>query len=291
MPEPLNTQVAGRLEEVASILEDQHANPYRVRAYRRAAETLRRLERPVAELLAEHGIPGLEALPGIGESLARSIRDLVLTGRLPMLDRLRGRSDPVALLESVPGIGPRTAERLHHDLGIDGLEELEAAAHDGRLASLAGFGEKRLAGMRDSLAQRLGRIRRPVASGSDAEAPVSELLDVDREYRERAASGALQRIAPKRLNPSGEAWLPVLHTTRRERHYTALYSNTPRAHSLGATRDWVVLYYDGGRGERQATVITAQRGPLAGRRIVRGREEECVRHYSGAALALLPHAG
>jgi len=289
--EPLNTGVAGRLEEVARVLEDQHANPYRVRAYRRAAETLRRLERPVAEVLAERGLPGLQAFPGIGESLARSIRDIVVTGRLPMLDRLRGRSDPVALLSSVPGIGRRTAERLHHDLGIDTLEELESAAHDGRLATVEGFGEKRLAGVRDSLAQRLGRIRRPAEATADAEVPVSELLDVDREYREKAASGVLRRIAPKRLNPSGEAWLPVLHTTRRERHYTALYSNTPRAHSLGATRDWVVLYYDGGRGERQATVITARRGPLLGRRIVRGREDECARYYQGAVEEEFAHAG
>jgi hypothetical protein len=289
--EPLNTQVAGRLEEVARVLEEQDANPYRVRAYRRAAETLRRLERPVAEVLTERGLPGLQAFPGIGESLARSIRDIVVTGRLPMLDRLRGRSDPVALLASVPGIGRRTAERLHHDLGIDTLEELEGAAHDGRLASLGGFGEKRLAGVRDSLAQRLGRIRRPAEATADAEAPVLELLDVDREYREKAASGLLQRIAPRRLNPSGEAWLPVLHTTRRERHYTALYSNTPRAHSLGTTRDWVVLYYDGGRGERQATVITSRRGPLLGRRIVRGREDECARHYLGAMEQELAHAG
>jgi len=291
VPEPLNTQVAGRLDEVARVLQDQDANPYRVRAYRRAAETLRRLERPVAEVLTERGLPGLQAFPGIGESLARSIRDIVVTGRLPMLDRLRGRSDPVALLASVPGIGRRTAERLHHDLGIDTLEELEGAAHDGRLASLGGFGEKRLAGVRDSLAQRLGRIRRPAEATADAEAPVLELLDVDREYREKAASGLLQRIAPRRLNPSGEAWLPVLHTTRRERHYTALYSNTPRAHSLGTTRDWVVLYYDGGRGERQATVITSRRGPLLGRRIVRGREDECARHYLGAMEQELAHAG
>lgn len=290
MTEPLNTQVAGRLEEVASVLEDQNANPYRVRSYRRAAETLRRLERPVAEVLAERGLPGLQAFPGIGESLARSIRDIVVTGRLPMLDRLRGRSDPVALLSSVPGIGRRTAERLHHDLGVDTLEELESAAHDGRLATVEGFGEKRLAGVRDSLAQRLGRIRRP-AEATDAEAPVSELLDVDREYREKTASGVLQRIAPRRLNPSGEAWLPVLHAIRGERHYTALYSNTPRAHSLGATRDWVVLYYDGGRGERQATVITSRRGPLLGRRIVRGREDECGRFYLGAVQEEPAHAG
>jgi hypothetical protein len=71
----------------------------------------------------------------------------------------------------------------------------------------------------------------------------------------------------------------VLHTARGRRHYTALYSNTARAHDLHKTRDWVVLYYEGRGGERRYTVITSEFGPLAGRRIVRGREAECVLHY------------
>jgi hypothetical protein len=278
--ELLNARIAARLDEVADVLEEQGANRYRVRAYRRAAETLLRLPRPASDLLGEGGLVGLEALPGIGESLARSIRDLVVTGRLPMLERLRGRSDPIALLRSVPGIGRRTAEMLHHDLGLDTLEDLEVAAHDGRLATVAGLGPKRLAGIRDSLAQRLGRVRRPSEAASPARPQVGELLDIDREYRDRAAAGSLPTIAPRRLNPTGEAWLPVLHTTRGGRHYTALFSNTPRAHQMGATRDWVVLYWDGAQGEHQATVITARRGALAGRRIVGGREQECVRHYA-----------
>jgi DNA polymerase (family 10) len=274
-----NTEIARRLEEVAWLLTEQGANPYRVQAYRHAAETVRRLDRPVTELVQHEGTAGLRRLPGIGESLARSIRELVLTGRLPILDRLRGEVDPVSLLASVPGIGTVLAERLHHDLGIDTLEELEAAAHDGRLTNIAGIGEKRLAGIRDSLATRLGRVRGPVRLPAATEPPVAELLDVDHEYREKAAAGQLRRIAPRRFNPSGEAWLPVLHTQRGERHYTVLFSNTARAHQLGKTHDWVVLYYDGGHGERQCTVMTSQRGPLTGKRIVRGREGECLSHY------------
>jgi DNA polymerase (family X) len=274
MAEPLNAQVAQRLEEVGRVLEEQGANPHRVHAYRRAAQIVRRLVRPVSDLVEEGGMAALEELPGIGPSLARSIRDLVLTGRLPMLDRLRGQTDPVALLATVPGIGRRTSARLHHDLDIDTLEELESAAYDGRLAMLTGFGEKRLAGVRDSLAQRLGRVRRPSEPALE-EPSVAEILDVDREYRERAAAGTLRRIAPKRLNTGREAWLPVLHTHRGPRHYTALFSNTPRAHRMRATRDWVILYYDAGSGEHQVTVVTARHGELEGQRIVMGREAEC----------------
>lgn len=299
----LNLKVARRFDEVASLLEEQVANPFRVRAYRRAAETLRRLERPVDEILAKEGLAGLEAIPGVGESLARAIRDIVKTGRLPMLARLRGASDPEELLRTVPGIGRATADRLHHELGIGTLEDLEQAAHDGRLALLAGFGPKRVAAIIDTLDSRLGRVRRgsragrggaaPAGAGGPGGAggaggraaesdtpPVGEILDVDREYRERAVAGELRRIAPRRFNPEGEAWLSILHTTRGKRHYTALFSNTARAHELGKTGDWVVLYYDGPGGERQCTVITSDRGLLKGKRIVRGREEECALWYA-----------
>jgi DNA polymerase (family 10) len=279
-----NTEIACRLEEVARLLNEQEANPYRVQAYRNAAETLRRLDQPVIEILQKEGPEGLRCLPGIGESLARSIRELALIGRLPILARLRGEADPMSLLASVPGLGLVLADRLHHELGIDTLEELEAAAHDGRLTNLAGIGEKKLTGIMDSLATRLGRMRKSLRLMAADEPPVAELLDVDREYRNKAAAGQLQRIAPRRFNPSGEAWLPILHTQRGERHYTVLFSNTTRAHRVGKTQDWVVLYYDGGQEEQQCTVITSQHGPLTGKRIVSGRNGECVSHYMLAMM-------
>ena len=88
---------------------------------------------------------------------------------------------------------------------------------------------------------------------------IAELLDVDREYRHAAAAGTLRTIAPRRFNPAGESWLPILHTRRGPRRYTALFSNTARAHRAAKTRDWVVLYVDGPGGERQYTVLTAAR--------------------------------
>lgn len=216
----------------------------------------------------------------MGESIARSIRDILQHGKLAMLDRLRGEHDPIALLTSVPGIGKAFAWKLHDNLGIETLEELEVAAHDNRLETLAGFGAKRIAGIRDSLAHRLGRVRRSPATSAESDEPsVAALLDVDREYRREAAGDTLKKIAPRRFNPTGEAWLPVLHTTRGKSHYTALLSNTPRAHQLHKTRDWVVLYCDGHQGERQCTVITSEFGRLKGKRIVRGREDECEEFY------------
>lgn len=272
-----NRDVARRLDEVAQLLETQGANPFRVRAYRLAAEELRQLPVPVDEIYRSEGVAGLEHIPHVGPILARAIRDLVETGRLPMLDRLRGESEPVALLASVPGVGGVLAERLHHELGIGTLEDLELAAHDGRLASLAGIGPKRLAGITAALAQRLGRVRPDRRPEADSP-PVEEILAVDQEYRDKAESGLLPLIAPRRFNPGRRAWLPVLHARVGDRNYTALFSNTFTAHRLGRTHDWVVMYYDGDREEHQCTVVTARQGPLTGRRVVRGRESECLKH-------------
>jgi hypothetical protein len=277
MHQPQNIAVAARLDELAALLERQGANPFRVDAYRRAADLVRGLERSVGSILRAEGLLGLECLPAIGTSIARAIRDLVETGRLPMLDRLRGESDAITLLTTVTGIGSRLAERLHHDHGIDTLEDLEAAAHDGRLAAIPSFGEKRLRGVREALAARLGRV--PRSAPAAAPPSVADLLRVDREYRMKAAAGTLRTIAPRRFNPSRESWLPILHAALGAAHFTALFSNTARAHELGKTREWVVIYVDGGRGERQYTIVTASRGPLQGKRVVRGREAECLAFY------------
>ena len=277
-----NSEIAQKLREVALLLEEQGANRFRIRAYRTAADRLERLEVPVSQIAEQQGTDGLQALPGIGVSLARSIHTLIVTGRLPMLDRLRGHMDPIALLTSVPGIGPAFARRLHDNLHIETLEQLEMAAHDGRLAEIEGVGPKKLQGIIDSLTARLGRVRRPtqtVGSHQAGEPSIEELLDVDREYRESALAGTLQKIAPHRFNPKREAWLPILHTQRGPRHYTALYSNSALANQLKKTRDWVILYYDDDHGERQCTVVTGRSAPLAGKRIVRGREADCLSYY------------
>jgi DNA polymerase (family X) len=282
---PLNNeQIAARLGEVAELLEAQGANAFRVRAYRSAAQTLRGLDRQVHEILDRDGMEGLTRLTGIGISLGRSIEQLARTGRLGLLLRLQGHAGPERLFVTLPGVGLETASRIHEHLGIESLQELEAAAYDGRLGRVPGMGAKRVRGIREALAGRFQH--RPTVPAKTSlgmlshQPPVSELLDTDREYREKAKAGQLRRIAPQRFNPTGDAWLPVLHTQRGSNHYTALYSNTGRAHELGMTHDWVVIYRDDHGGHGQWTVVTARYGPLHGRRIVRGRESECGAYYA-----------
>ena len=199
-----NAQVASQLDEVADLLEAQGANPFRVRAYKSAAQTLRVLDRPVHEILHAEGIEGLLQLEGIGQSLARSIEQLTNTGRLRLLERLRG--EPAEhLIATVPSIGPELANRIHETLGIETLEELEASAYDGRLARVPGMGRKRVRAVCESLAgrfRRRPRIPEAARSRPPGDQPsVAELLDVDAEYRQKVKAGVLPRIAPRRFNP------------------------------------------------------------------------------------------
>jgi len=282
----LNHEIAMKLREIAKLLRSQRANPFRVNAYLHAAQTLDELDTDVASLLDAKGIKGLIDLPAIGDGIARSIYEYVATGRMSRLDSLRGAADPVSLFRAIPTIGPQLAERIHDELGIDSLEALENAVRDGRLATVEGLGDKRRQAIEAWLQQHLDRQRRrPSTVPAGAGPPVELLLEIDREYREKSRAGMLEKISPRRFNPHNRAWLPILHTARGGWHFTALYSNTARAHDLRRVFDWVVIYYyDQDHREGQHTVVTETRGALAGRRVVRGRESEC-RHYYDAAIA------
>jgi len=164
---------------------------------------------------------------------------------------------------------------------------LEQAAFDGRLQKLEGFGEKKvnntqvsLEGMLSTSAQR-SRKRSGNQKESREEPGIKTLLNVDEEYRKKAKANKLRKIAPKRFNPQGEAWLPILNTENDGWNFTVLYSNTALAHNLNKTHDWVVIYYDKNDQEGQNTVVTETKGPLEGKRIVRGREDECREYYDG----------
>ncbi len=279
MPNETNQRVAERLREAADLLGAQGANPFRVSAYRKAADTVRDLDRDLDQLVREGGEDALTALPHIGTGIASAIRELVTTGGWSQLERLRGSLDPEGLLATLPGIGPRLAERIHDELHIDSLEQLEAAAHEGSLEKVPGVGPRRAESIRATLAARLGRQRRRRRNGRDGPG-VKLLLEIDADYRRKADAGDLPTIAPKRFNPEGKSWLPIMHADRAGWHFTALYSNTARAHDLGKTGDWVVVYfYDADHEEGQHTIVTETRGSLEGKRVVRGREAECREYY------------
>jgi hypothetical protein len=298
---PLNAGLADQLSQVASILAQQGADPFRVSAYQNAADTIRDWPDPVWQVYEKDGIEGLQRIPDVGRTISKALQQLIRGGRWPLLERLLGNDVVESAFATIPSIGPRLARRIHEELEIETLAELQAAAWDGRLAKLPGFGEKRLRAVRESLHAR-GRVapdpdvvdaRRSTDDASHKDdltrkIAVSELLDVDREYREKAQAGKLFRVAPRRFNPNAEAWLPILHTRRNDHHYTALFSNTEHAHAMGTTEDWVVIYIEDHlqpgtsttNSHGKWTVITSLFGDLSGKRIVRGRENECREYYN-----------
>jgi putative hydrolase len=278
----INQDIADKLLEIATLLKEQGANPYRVSAYQNAANVIFSLPQPVGDIVAREGIQGLVALPGIGEGIARSIYEYLALGRMSRLESLKGGHDPVALFEAIPGIGPKLAHRIIENLHIDSLEALEVAAHNQRLEKIPGFSPKKVAMVQVWLAQVLGRQRpRPQPHEPFTEPSVKLILQVDQQYRQKASAAELPMIVPKRFNPEGKAWLPVMHVTKQGWHFTALFSNTARAHQLNRTQDWVVIYfYDDQHHESQHTVVTETHGALTGQRVVRGRETECREYYA-----------
>jgi hypothetical protein len=230
-------------------------------------------------------------LPDIAEGLSSVITAFVRSGRSDVLDRLQSEVPPERVFAQVPGIGNVLAKRIVSHLEINTLEELEQAARNGRLFEVEGIGPKRvhsaqvsLAGMLNRSAQRRARERAGEKVSMRAEAPdVALLLDVDAEYRRKTKADELPKIAPKRFNPEGEAWLPIMNSTRDGWKVTALFSNTARAHELQKTHDWVVIYFERRGREDQCTVVTGTQGELKEKRVVRGREAECERYYSGSS--------
>lgn len=161
-PVVTNEEIAQTLVEISDLLERQGANPYRVRAYRHGAEVVALCPTPLQTLLGQRGLRGLMELPGIGDSLAGAIQKIIHAKRLPLLERLRGGGAPERLFSTVADIGPKLATRIHEQLGIRTLTQLEAASWDGRLARVPGMGEKRIRAVRESLAGRFRRRANPV---------------------------------------------------------------------------------------------------------------------------------
>lgn len=136
-----NAEVATAFEEMADLLEIEGANPFRVRAYRFAARTLRDLPAEAGEMVARG--EDLTSLPGIGDDLAGKIKEILTTGTTGALEAQRKRV-PATLMEllRIPGLGPKRVKRLAQELKIRSLSELQAAAQEGRVRTLPGFGEK-----------------------------------------------------------------------------------------------------------------------------------------------------
>jgi hypothetical protein len=255
-----NQTISYLLRAQANRLEREEGSLLRVRAYRQAADAIDALTTPLAILYAELGIGGLAKLPTIGDHLAYTLEGLLTTGEWRTMRPEEAHREPNRQLSSLPGIGPKLALRLREHLGVDSLDDLERAASEGRLAAVV-IGPRRLQRLREALAQR----HRP-GSPLPGEPPVADLLHIDAEFR---------RVAGGQFLLAGEC---------AGFHWRAHFAQSALAHRLEQTRDWVEVRFDDGRQAGERIVLTEQHGDLAGRRVVRGREDECRTLYG-----LLPH--
>ncbi|MEM6598247.1 MAG: helix-hairpin-helix domain-containing protein [Cyanobacteria bacterium P01_C01_bin.69] len=283
-----NDEIASIFEQVSNLLEAQGDDYYRIRAYRKGAQSVRRHSTPVVDLYEAAGTAGLKKLTYIGRGLASAIEELATTGQLALLERLLIDVSPEDLFTTVPGVGQVLARRIYRGLGIETLAELAQAAEDGTLSQMHGFGRGRITIVKSALAAMPNNDNRatsnkpakpkpimakqPVAVPErEAAAPSVELLlDIDKQYQYLAKAGQLRMVAPKKFNPESKRWLPVMQMAKGGWRFKVLYSNTARAHELGKTSDWVVIYYERGDQQGQCTIVTESRGPNRGERTVRG---------------------
>jgi DNA polymerase (family 10) len=136
-----NAGIADVFDEIADYLEIEGDNPFRVRAYRNAARTVRGMDPELKDLVAQN--ENLTRLPGIGKELAAKITEYVTTGAVKALKKLQDKIPAeVRQILKLPGLGPKRVRMLYHDLNIQSLAQLQQAARDGIIRSLPGFGQK-----------------------------------------------------------------------------------------------------------------------------------------------------
>ena len=190
-----NSEIAGVFEKIAGLLSlKKEESTFTVRAYQRAARTIEKLPTEVSQLVSEEA--DLRQLPGIGEAISAKIRELVTTGRLEYMERLKAEfPDGILAMMDVPGIGPKTALRITQDMGISGVDELEQAIVDGRLAAMPRLGEKAAENiLRHIRSQRTKDRRIPIGKAmSAADQVIGALREACPGLRRIEAAGSLRR--------------------------------------------------------------------------------------------------
>lgn len=186
-------QVAEVLVKIATLLELKGENPFKARAYLNAARTVEALDAPLEKLIAEDR---LGEVKGIGDALQKKITELVTTGKLGYYEDLVAATPPgLVLMLEIPGLGPKKIKALHDSLKIETVEQLEQACKEGKVAALAGFGEKTQANILEGINRRRTYASRHLVSEA---LPLAEaLLEALRSHPDVvrcSAAGSLRRF-------------------------------------------------------------------------------------------------
>lgn len=233
-----NTEIADLFDTLADLLEIEDANPFRIRAYRNAALTIRQHSRSMQSLVDEG--KKLTDLPGIGEDLAEKIKTILKTGKLPLLEEVRART-PAALsdLMTIEGLGPKRVKTLYKELKIRSLDDLKRKAKDGKIHELEGFGEKTETNILEHIARYSGKEKRMKLSAAEEVAEsICGYLKAIEGIKDITIAGSFRR----RKETVGD--LDILVTAKNDspvmRQFTE-YDEVDEVVSHGKTRSSVVL--------------------------------------------------
>ncbi len=233
-----NAEIADLFDTLADLLEIEDANPFRIRAYRNAALTIRQYSRSMKSLVDDG--EDLSKLPAIGHDLAEKIKVILKTGKLPLLEEVKART-PAALSElmAIEGLGPKRVKILYRELKITSLEDLKRKAKDGKIHELEGFGEKTEASILEHIERYTGREKRMRLSAAEELAnSLSEYLKGVDGVKDLTVAGSFRR----RKETVGD--LDILVTARKDspvmRRFTE-FEEVKEVISRGQTRSTVVL--------------------------------------------------
>ena len=233
-----NQEIAEMFNEMADLLEIKGANPFRVRAYRTAAQLIANYSHPLAKMVAEQ--EDLTQLPGIGADLAKKIETMVKTGRFPQLTQLQ-KTIPkaVVLMLTLPGLGPKRVKILFDQLRIKNFSDLEKAAVTHKIRELRGFSDKSEAAILAEIKKRAGVT--PRYSFATAQQMGEELL----AYLKKCPDVQQQVIAGSyRRKKDTVGDLDILVTAKRGRvvtDYFVKFNKVAKIISHGDTRATVQL--------------------------------------------------
>ena len=237
-PTVTNADIAARLQEIADLL-DLLGERFKPEAYRRAARSIEALPEPLSAIA---GRGELRTIPGVGEAIAEKASELLRTGALAYLDKLRAQV-PVGVLElmRLPGVGPKTARRFWVELGIGGPGELRAAIDAGRLAGVKGFAERKIAQLKEAAgAEHAGApsVRLPIATVWPVARALVAALRATGRVTEVAVAGSFRRCR----ETVGD--LDVLVTSEDPESVFDAFSRLPPVRDVrlrGPTKETVVL--------------------------------------------------
>ncbi|MFZ0486105.1 MAG: nucleotidyltransferase domain-containing protein, partial [Arenicellales bacterium] len=307
-----NVEIAGLFNRLADLLEIDGANPFRVRAYRNAAQTVRAQSRSMADRVAQD--EDLAELPGIGEDIAGKIRTIVKTGRLPLLEEVVTRvPGELSDIMKIEGLGPKRVKALYTELKVRSFEDLKRAARTGRIRDLPGFGRK----TEETILRRVeawsGQAQRTLLAEAEGIAePLMKYLSSSRGVKRLIIAGSYRR----RRETVGD--LDILATAKKDSNVIqrfTQYDDVDEIVSHGTTRSTVHLksgiqvdlrvvpevsygsalhYFTGSKSHNIALRTIAQKkklkineyGVFKGDKRIAGRTEEEIYKYFG--LAYIP---